>query len=42
VQLVLTQPAIFRVYVNGEVATAEEVPAWGLSRLSSLIEKNGQ
>ena len=40
VQLVLTQPAVFRVYVNGEVAVAEEVPAWGLSRLSSLVGKN--
>jgi protein involved in polysaccharide export with SLBB domain len=40
VQLVLTQPSVFQIYVNGEVAAAEEVPAWGLSRLSSLIEKN--
>jgi protein involved in polysaccharide export with SLBB domain len=39
VQLVLTQPAVFRVYVNGEVTTAEEVPAWGLSRLSTLVGK---
>jgi len=37
VQLVLTQPAVFRVYVKGEVYTAGEVPAWGLSRLSSLV-----
>jgi protein involved in polysaccharide export with SLBB domain len=40
VQLVLTQPAVFRVYVNGEVSTAEEVSAWGLSRLSSLAGRN--
>jgi len=40
VQLVLTQPAIFKVHVKGEVATAGEVPAWGLSRLSSLVGKN--
>jgi protein involved in polysaccharide export with SLBB domain len=40
VQLVLNQPAVFRVYVNGEVVTAEEVSAWGLSRLSSLVGKN--
>jgi len=39
VQLILTQPAVFRVYVNGEVVTAEEVSAWGLSRLSSLVGK---
>ncbi|MDR0474623.1 MAG: SLBB domain-containing protein, partial [Treponema sp.] len=39
VQLVLTQPAIFKVYVMGEVQTAGEVSAWGLSRLSALVEK---
>ena len=37
VQLVLTQPAVFKVYVKGEVVRAVEVSAWGLSRLSSLI-----
>jgi len=37
VQLVLTQPAIFKVSVNGEVYLAGEVPVWGLSRLSSLL-----
>ena len=36
VQLVLTQPAIFNVFVTGEVRRAGEVPAWALSRLSSL------
>jgi len=36
VQLVLTQPAVFKVQVKGEVAAAGEVSAWGLSRLSSL------
>jgi len=40
VQLVLSQPAVFRVYVNGEVYTTGEVPAWGLSRLSSLVGGN--
>jgi len=40
VQLVLTQPAIFKVYINGEVYVAREVSAWGLSRLSTLIENN--
>jgi len=39
-QLVLTQPAVFRVFVNGEVNTAGERSAWGLSRLSSLIDDN--
>jgi protein involved in polysaccharide export with SLBB domain len=36
VQLVLTQPAVFRVFVNGEVRTATEVSTWALARLSSL------
>jgi protein involved in polysaccharide export with SLBB domain len=36
VQLVLTQPAIFTIYVRGEVKEATELKAWGLSRLSSL------
>ncbi|MDR0476186.1 MAG: SLBB domain-containing protein [Treponema sp.] len=40
VQLVLTQPAVFRVYINGEVHEAKEVSAWGLSRLSTLVEKD--
>ena len=40
VQMVLTQPAIFRVAVNGEVQYTREVNAWGLSRLSSLLEGN--
>jgi protein involved in polysaccharide export with SLBB domain len=35
-QLVLTQPGIFRVFVNGEVGVAAEVSTWGLARLSSL------
>jgi len=40
VQLVLTQPAIFKVLVNGEVYLAGEVSAWGLSRLSSFVNEN--
>jgi len=40
VQLVLTQPAVFKVYINGEVQEAKEVPAWGLSRLSTLVDRN--
>ncbi len=40
VQLVLTQPAVFRVYVNGEVNRAGEISAWGLSRLSSVAGGN--
>jgi len=41
VQLVLTQPAVFKVYVKGEVISAGEIPAWGLSRLSSLTGSDG-
>jgi protein involved in polysaccharide export with SLBB domain len=37
VQLVLTQPATFRVIVKGEVLAAGEIYAWALSRLSSLV-----
>jgi protein involved in polysaccharide export with SLBB domain len=40
VQLVLTQPGIFKVHVKGEVHAAGEVSAWGLSRLSSLASGN--
>jgi protein involved in polysaccharide export with SLBB domain len=36
VQLVLNQPGIFRVFVNGEVQAATEVSTWALARLSSL------
>jgi protein involved in polysaccharide export with SLBB domain len=35
-QLVLSQPGIFRVFVNGEVTAAVEVSVWALTRLSSL------
>jgi protein involved in polysaccharide export with SLBB domain len=37
VQLILTQPATFRVIVKGEVLAAGEIYAWALSRLSSLV-----
>jgi len=40
VQLVLTQPAVFKVFVTGEVKQAGEVTTWGLNRLSSLIDVN--
>jgi protein involved in polysaccharide export with SLBB domain len=36
VQLVLSQPGIFRVFVNGEVNAAAEISTWALARLSSL------
>jgi len=40
VQLVLTQPGIFKVHVKGEVHSSGEVSAWGLSRLSLLAGGN--
>ena len=40
VQFVLTQPAVFNVVVQGEVTKTKEVRAWGLSRLSSVLENN--
>jgi len=40
VQLVLSQPAVFRVYLNGEINGAKEISTWGLIRLSTLIESN--
>jgi len=40
VQLVLTQPAIFNVFVTGEVRSASEAATWALGRLSSLIGRN--
>ncbi|MDR1596996.1 MAG: SLBB domain-containing protein [Treponema sp.] len=36
VQLVLTQPGIFKVFVTGEVADATEITVWAMERLSSL------
>jgi len=39
-QLVITQPAIFKVVVNGEVNISGEVSTWGLDRLSSLAGGN--
>jgi protein involved in polysaccharide export with SLBB domain len=36
VQMVLSQPGLFKVFVVGEVKTAEEVSTWALARLSSL------
>ncbi|AEF84328.1 polysaccharide biosynthesis/export protein [Treponema primitia ZAS-2] len=38
VQLVLTQPALFTVYVSGEVLEPREYSAWALARLSSLMD----
>jgi protein involved in polysaccharide export with SLBB domain len=38
VQLVLSQPGVFRVFVNGEIKAATEVSTWALARLSSLTQ----
>jgi protein involved in polysaccharide export with SLBB domain len=40
VQMVLTRPAVFKVYINGEVNNAAEMNVWGLSRLSSVLSGN--
>jgi len=39
-QLTLAQPAVFRVFVDGEVHRAGEHAAWALTRLSSLVDGN--
>jgi protein involved in polysaccharide export with SLBB domain len=36
VQLILTQPGLFRVFVVGEVKAAVEISTWAMARLSSL------
>jgi protein involved in polysaccharide export with SLBB domain len=41
VQLALTRPAVFTIYLRGEVKNAEEQPAWALSRLSSFLTLSG-
>jgi protein involved in polysaccharide export with SLBB domain len=38
VQLFLSQPAVFTVYIRGEVKAAVEINAWGLNRLSSVLK----
>jgi protein involved in polysaccharide export with SLBB domain len=37
-QLVLTQPASFRVYITGEVSALTERTTWALARVSSLLD----
>jgi protein involved in polysaccharide export with SLBB domain len=36
VQMILTQPGVFRVFVVGEVKAAMEISTWAMARLSSL------
>jgi protein involved in polysaccharide export with SLBB domain len=40
VQLVLTQPAMFKVRITGEVHVAQDINTWALARLSSLLGGN--
>ncbi|GHV66497.1 hypothetical protein AGMMS49928_01310 [Spirochaetia bacterium] len=40
VQLVLTQPATFMVYIAGEVSAFAARTTWALARLSSLVNSN--
>ena len=39
-QLTLTQPAVFRVFIAGEVQRSGEHSAWALTRLASLVDEN--
>ncbi|MHB9291055.1 polysaccharide biosynthesis/export protein [Hollandina sp. SP2] len=40
VQLVLTEPALFTVYITGEVQIAQESQTWALERLSDLLKND--
>jgi len=37
-QLVLREPALFRVSVTGEVTKSGDVEVWGLSRIAGVID----
>lgn len=39
VQFVLSAPSVFRITVTGEVKQTVDMNAWGLTRLSSVVEK---
>jgi len=40
-QLVLNEPALFKVYVSGEVTRSGNVEVWGLSRITDVIDLAG-
>ncbi|MDR2393452.1 MAG: SLBB domain-containing protein [Treponema sp.] len=40
VQLVLTEPSLFTVYITGEVQTAQESQTWALERLSEVLKED--
>ncbi|MDR2397914.1 MAG: SLBB domain-containing protein, partial [Spirochaetaceae bacterium] len=40
VQLVLTEPSLFTVYITGEVQAAKESQTWALERLSDVLGKD--
>jgi len=40
-QLVFSDPALFKVNVNGEVDTTKSVNAWALTRISDLVDNIG-
>ncbi|MDR2418313.1 MAG: SLBB domain-containing protein [Treponema sp.] len=40
VQFVLRQPAVFKVYIRGEVQNPREMQAWALLRLSTMLEED--
>jgi protein involved in polysaccharide export with SLBB domain len=39
-QLVLRQPAVFKIYIKGEVHTTREMQVWALTRLSTVLGNN--
>jgi protein involved in polysaccharide export with SLBB domain len=40
VQFVLRQPAVFKVYIRGEVQSPREMQAWALLRLATVLEED--
>ncbi|AEF85028.1 hypothetical protein TREPR_0356 [Treponema primitia ZAS-2] len=42
VQLVLTEPASFRVRITGEVRNSQEIATWALARLSGLLDADNR
>ncbi|MDR0721536.1 MAG: SLBB domain-containing protein [Treponema sp.] len=40
VQLLLTEPSFFTVYITGEVQTAQESQTWALERLSDVLKQD--
>jgi protein involved in polysaccharide export with SLBB domain len=39
-QLVIREPALFKIYIKGEVQETQEMQAWALLRLSTVLEED--